>query len=67
MKEDGSTEWVFESLEDMSEISSADYKLFWIGLYATPVLWIGLLITGIMLLKFQVRREPRARYDSSSR
>lgn len=58
VKEDGSTEWVFESLEDMSEISSADYKLFWIGLYATPVLWIGLLITGIMLLKFQVRSGP---------
>eukprot|EP00904_Undaria_pinnatifida_P009913 jgi/Undpi1/6051/HiC_scaffold_2.g01325.m1 len=53
VREDGSTEWVFESLEDMSEISSADYKLFWIGLYATPVLWICLLITGIMLLKFQ--------------
>lgn len=61
VKEDGSTEWVFESLEDMSEISSADYKLFWIGLYATPVLWIGLLITGIMLLKFQVRSGPGAR------
>lgn len=44
---------MFESLEDMSEISSADYKLFWIGLYGTPVLWVCLLITGIMLLKFQ--------------
>lgn len=53
VKEDGTTEWVFESLEDMSEINSADYKLFWIGLYGTPVLWVGLLITGIMLLKFQ--------------
>lgn len=55
VKEDGTTEWVFESLEDMSEINSADYKLFWIGLYGTPILWLGLLITGIMLLKFQVR------------
>ncbi|CAN0092672.1 unnamed protein product [Pylaiella littoralis] len=53
VKEDGTTEWMFESLEDMSEISSADYKLFWIGLYGTPVLWMCLLITGIMLLKFQ--------------
>ncbi|CAM9478586.1 unnamed protein product [Hapterophycus canaliculatus] len=53
VREDGSTEWVFESLEDMSEINSADYKLFWIGLYGTPVLWVGLLITGVMLLKFQ--------------
>ena len=53
VKEDGTTEWVFESLEDMSEINSADYKLFWIGLYGTPILWVGLLITGVMLLKFQ--------------
>ncbi|CAN0082546.1 unnamed protein product [Scytosiphon promiscuus] len=53
VREDGTTEWVFESLEDMSEINSADYKLFWIGLYGTPVLWVGLLITGVMLLKFQ--------------
>ncbi|CAM9652423.1 unnamed protein product [Ectocarpus sp. 6 AP-2014] len=53
VKEDGTTEWVFESLEDMSEINSADYKLFWIGLYGTPVLWVCLLVTGIMLLKFQ--------------
>ncbi len=53
VKEDGTTEWVFESLEDMSEINSADYKLFWIGLYGTPVLWLGLLITGIMMFKFQ--------------
>lgn len=53
VREDGTTEWMFESLEDMSEISSADYKLFWIGLYGTPILWVCLLITGIMLLKFQ--------------
>lgn len=54
MKEDGATEWVFESLGDMSEINGADYKLFWIGLYGTPVLWLALFITGVMLLKFQV-------------
>lgn len=54
MREDGTTEWVFESLEDMSEISSADYKLFWIGLYGTPLLWIGLLVISIIRLKFQV-------------
>ena len=59
VKEDGTTEWVFESLEDMSEISNADYKLFWIGLYGTPVLWLGLFITGMMLFKFQVGKEER--------
>lgn len=55
MKEDGTTEWIFESLEDMSEINSADYKLFWIGLYGTPLIWIGLLILALLKFKFQVR------------
>lgn len=52
VREDGTTEWVFESLEDMSEISSADYKLFWIGLYGTPLLWFGLLMLSLIRLKF---------------
>lgn len=39
----------------MSEINSADYKLFWIGLYGTPVLWAGLLVMGVIMFKFQVR------------
>lgn len=55
VREDGTTEWVFESLEDMSEISSADYKLFWIGLYGTPLLWFGLLMLSLIRLKFNVR------------
>lgn len=72
MKEDGTTEWIFESLEDMSEINSADYKLFWIGLYGTPLIWSGLLILALFSFKFQVcvpggrgvmdeSREPRLR------
>lgn len=55
MKEDGTTEWVFESIEDMNEINSADYKLFWIGLYGTPLIWIGLLVLALVKLNFQVR------------
>jgi Eukaryotic protein of unknown function (DUF846) len=53
VKEDGTNSWVFESLENMSEIHSADSKLFWIGLYAPVVLWVGLFIIGI--LKFNIQ------------
>jgi len=44
VKEDGTTEWVFESIEDMSEISPTDRRLFWVGLYAPAVVWSILLV-----------------------
>ncbi|KAG5184965.1 hypothetical protein JKP88DRAFT_198591 [Tribonema minus] len=53
VKEDGTTSWVFESLENMSEIQPADSKLFWIGLYAAPAVWVALFIIG--LLKFNLQ------------
>ena len=52
IREDGSNEWVFESLDDMSAIGSIDSKIFWTGLYGFPVVWVFLFI--ISLLKFNV-------------
>lgn len=52
VKEDGSNEWIFESLEDMTEISPLDSKLFWGTLYITPAVWFLLLIIGIFTLTF---------------
>jgi hypothetical protein len=52
-KSDGTNEWIFESLEDMAEISSFDSRLFWWGLYLTPLLWVLLLVLGILRLKFE--------------
>ena len=53
VKPDGTNEWIFESLEDMAEISAFDSRLFWWGLYLTPVLWVLLLVLGVLRLKFE--------------
>jgi hypothetical protein len=53
VKPDGVNEWIFESLEDMGEISPFDSRLFWGALYITPLLWILLLVLGILRLKFE--------------
>eukprot|EP01039_Chlorochromonas_danica_P005598 gene5598-6163_t len=53
VKEDGSNEWIFESLEDMAEISSFDSTVFWGSLYLTPLAWTLLFIIGLLRLKFE--------------
>lgn len=53
VREDGSNEWFFESLEDMAEISPFDSRMFWGALYATPVAWSLMLVIGILRLKFE--------------
>lgn len=53
VKEDGSNEWVFESLEDMAEVSSFDSRIFWGGLYVSPAMWALLLIVGVLRLKIE--------------
>ncbi|GLD97399.1 hypothetical protein PINS_up006083 [Pythium insidiosum] len=53
INDDGSNEWIFESHEDMTEIDPLDARVFWAGLYVTPVVWGVLLI--VALLKFSVQ------------
>ena len=53
VKEDGTNEWVFESLDNMAELQPADSKLFWIGLYVNPAVWAALFVIG--LLKFNLQ------------
>ncbi len=53
IREDGSNEWIFESLEDMADISNFDSKIFWGALYASPAAWSILLILGIFRLKIE--------------
>jgi hypothetical protein len=53
VKDDGSNEWIFESLEDMAEIAPLDSRLFWGALYATPLAWGLLLVIGLLRLKFE--------------
>lgn len=53
VKDDGSNEWIYESLEDMAEISSFDSNAFWGSLYLTPVVWALLLVVGLLRLKLE--------------
>lgn len=50
---DGSNEWIFESLEDMGEISALDSKIFWWTLYIIPLIWTLLLVIGLLRLNFE--------------
>jgi hypothetical protein len=52
VRDDGSNEWVFESIENPGEVHPSDARLFWTGLYATPVIWAVFLLVAI--LKFSV-------------
>lgn len=52
VKDDGSNEWIFESLEDMAEISQFDSRVFWAGLYISPLWWSVLFLVGLLRLEF---------------
>mmetsp|Transcript_17178 Transcript_17178/g.39606 ORF Transcript_17178/g.39606 Transcript_17178/m.39606 type:complete len:269 (-) Transcript_17178:285-1091(-) len=55
VKEDGSSEWVFESLEGeaLDEINSNDSRVFWVGLYAPVPVWGFLLVVELLKLNLQ--------------
>lgn len=53
VKDDGSNEWIFESLEDMAEISATDSRVFWGAMYINPACWVFLFIVGLLRLKFE--------------
>ncbi|CAM9098001.1 unnamed protein product [Chrysoparadoxa australica] len=53
VKEDGSNEWMFESLDNLAEVPLLDSRLFWLTLYGTPVVWMALFFVG--LLKFNIQ------------
>jgi cell division protein FtsW (lipid II flippase) len=53
VKDDGTNDWVFESIENPNEIHPTDAKLFWTGLYVTPILWVLFLL--VALLKFNIQ------------
>lgn len=56
VREDGSNEWIFESLEDMAEITGFDSKIFWGALYITPCCWSLLFLIG--LFQFRLKNMP---------
>ncbi|KAI9932846.1 hypothetical protein ASPWEDRAFT_33824 [Aspergillus wentii DTO 134E9] len=45
----GDSHWVFESSDpNTRSINSTDKRFFWLSMYATPALWIGLAILAIV-------------------
>jgi hypothetical protein len=53
IKEDGTNEWIFESIEDKTIINSKEKFLFWITLLITPIFWILFAIASIIKLNPQ--------------
>jgi hypothetical protein len=48
----GDSHWVFESSDpNVRSINATDKRFFWLSLYATPALWIGLAILAIVRLQ----------------
>jgi len=52
LREDGTTEWHFESVSDRARISRTDTLFFWIVLFATPTIWGFLVFIAILKLNF---------------
>ncbi|OMJ88436.1 hypothetical protein SteCoe_9660 [Stentor coeruleus] len=50
VKDDGSEEWVFESLSEKHENNRLDSLGFWIGLYGYAGVWALLLLANILTL-----------------
>jgi hypothetical protein len=58
IKEDGSEEWIFESVDQrkntflclntIGEQNAADSRVFWFTNYATPVIWVILMIVNVL-------------------
>eukprot|EP00743_Colponemidia_sp_Colp-15_P003107 GILK01003358.1.p1 GENE.GILK01003358.1~~GILK01003358.1.p1 ORF type:complete len:193 (-),score=16.77 GILK01003358.1:69-608(-) len=51
VKEDGTSNWVFESAENKNA-NSADSKIFWTGVIAYPVVWGVFLFIAVFSFKF---------------
>jgi hypothetical protein len=50
--EGDTTTWIFESAGDNRQINKFDSSVFWTVLYATPLVWVALLVIGV--LKFNL-------------
>ncbi|CAG9325986.1 unnamed protein product [Blepharisma stoltei] len=52
INEDGSEEWIFESLNDKSQSNKIDVYAFWLGLVAAPLTWSILLLAYLLTFDF---------------
>jgi len=52
IKDDGTNEWIFESLEDTSHVSGFEKTLFWGALFGAPTLWCLFAVISALKLNF---------------
>ena len=52
IKEDGSSEWVFESAGDEAQVNATDKNVFWVGIYTWPVVWVVFFIKNLLSFQF---------------
>ncbi|OQS04239.1 hypothetical protein THRCLA_03518 [Thraustotheca clavata] len=53
MNEDGTSEWIFESHEDLREVDALDAKVFWTALYGVPCIWSLSLLIAVLKLNLE--------------
>eukprot|EP01092_Planopodium_desertum_P014874 TRINITY_DN762_c0_g1_i1.p1 TRINITY_DN762_c0_g1~~TRINITY_DN762_c0_g1_i1.p1 ORF type:complete len:194 (+),score=23.24 TRINITY_DN762_c0_g1_i1:16-597(+) len=51
IKEDGSSKWIFESIENKSRILMSERILFWAALFISPAVWGILAVTSVLNIK----------------
>ncbi|EDO38024.1 predicted protein [Nematostella vectensis] len=51
--EDGNSHWVFESKKNNNSVTTAESRLFWLGLIICPILWLFFLVAALFSLKFK--------------
>ena len=52
VSEDGTSTWRYESIEDPSQVSRADYVIFWYSMYLAAICWALFAFLALIGLKF---------------
>ncbi|XP_027057490.1 Golgi apparatus membrane protein TVP23 homolog B-like [Pocillopora damicornis] len=51
--EDGNSHWVFESRKSDKQVTTAESRVFWLGLVICPIIWTFFLVAALFSLKFK--------------
>jgi hypothetical protein len=51
IKEDGTEEWIFESLDEKMELNTVDVYAFWLGVALSPLLWGLFFVLNVLSFK----------------
>lgn len=53
IREDGTNEWRYESVDNPDSINIVDYRIFWYSLYLTEIFWIVLGLANLLTAHFE--------------